>query len=183
VFPPGARTSMFGACVAALILQCGTSTATFVTEYFSPRVGLGCRSLGYTLYGSVSVLILFFTIISTILARLSETRTNESAELKSIPGFIAITLRRLCLVLAFVNTAGLIAMSCFQFSRFIDTCYCNASVIGDGTNSYIVQIHYPWTTTIIHSRVAAIAAAGGCMAIYMFFLWFASALPGRVEDI
>jgi hypothetical protein len=174
---------MFGACVAALILQCGTSTATVITEYFAPRVGLGCRSLGYTLYGSVSVLILFFTIISTILARLSETRTNESAELKSVTGSIAIALRRLCLLLAFINTTGLVAISCFQFSRFLDTCYCNASVIGDGTGSYIVQVYYSWIPSMIRSRVAAITISGGSMAIYMFFLWFASALPDRVEDI
>jgi hypothetical protein len=82
---------------------------------------------------------LFLTIISTIFARISETRDeNPPRRQTGFTAFIAIALRRISLLLAFINATGLIVLSCFQFSHFLDNCYCNASVIGRGTDSYII---------------------------------------------
>ena len=68
--------SMFNASILALVLQCGTAAAATIIIVFTPTVGLGCRSLGYILYGAIAVLIMFFTIVSTILTRISETRVG-----------------------------------------------------------------------------------------------------------
>ena len=180
VFPPGALTSMFHASIFALILQCGTTAAAAIIAVFTPTFGVGCRSLGYITYGAIALLIFFLTIISTILARISETR-HERPTTKKYTAFIAIALRRISLLLAFVNAAGLIVLSCVHFSRFFDNCYCNASVIGRGKNSYVTASFEGLTSTMRTARIAATGLAAASAAIYMTVIWLTSALPAEIE--
>ena len=171
--------SMFNASIFALVLQCGTTAAAVTVVAFTPTIGLGCRSLGYTLYGGVSILILILTVISTISARISETRVKRSTtfSIKGLTASIAIALRRLSLFLAFLNTVWLIVLSSFQFSHTLNNCYCNAAVTGNGTDSYIIISFEGWISTIRAGRVSATILAAASMAIYMTFIWLMSALP------
>ena len=161
---------MFKASIFALVLQCGTTVAATIITVFTPTVGVGCRSLGYILYGTTAILVLFFTIISTILARISETRVGPSIVVKGLSAFAAITFRRIALFLAFVNAAGLVVLSCLQFSHSFDNCYCNASVIGRGVDSYIIVSFDGWISVMRHARIAATILAVASIAVYMFFL-------------
>ena len=174
---------MFNASIFALVLQCGTTAAAAIIIVFTPTVGLGCRSLGYITYGGTALLILFLTIISTLFARISETRVGRPTvfSIKGFTAFIAIALRRIALLLAFINATGLIVLSCFQFSNFLDNCYCNASVIGRGTSSYVIISYAGWISTMRTARIAATALAAGSMAIFMIFLWLMSALPAEID--
>jgi len=126
---------------------------------------------------------LFLTIISTLFARISETRLGQRTvfSIKGFTAFIAIALRRIALLLAFINATGLVMLSCFQFSHFLDNCYCNASVIGRGTNSYMIISYVGWISTMRTARIAATALAAGSMSIFMIFLWLMSALPSEIE--
>ena len=181
VFPPGAFVSMFNASIFALILQCGTTTAAVIIIVFTPTVGLGCRSLGYIIYGGTAIVIMFLTITSTIFTRISETRGERSPSVKRLTAFIAIALRRISLLLAFINATGLIMLSCFQFSHFFDNCYCNASVLGRGADSYIVMDYVGWVTIMRTARIVATILAAATMAVYMIFLWLMSALPAEID--
>ena len=173
---------MFIASIFAIILQSGPTAAATRIMDFTPRIGLGCRSLGYVIYGAVALLILFLTIISTISVRISETRdSGRSPTVQGYASSIAITLRWICLVLAFINATGLIVLSCFQFSSFLDNCYCAASVIGRGTNAFVIINFEAWIPTMRNSRIGAIVLAGASMAVYMFFLWFMSSLPADID--
>ena len=172
---------MFKASIFALILQCGTTAAAVIIIIFTPTVGLGCRSLGYLLYGGNAIIIMFLTIISTISARISETRNEKSPTVKSFTASIAIALRRISLFLAFTNATGLVVLSCLQFSRLLDSCYCNASVIGRGTDSYIIFYYQGWIPTVRNSRIPATIIAAVSMTIYMVFLWFVNALPAEID--
>ncbi|KAF9783795.1 hypothetical protein BJ322DRAFT_880426 [Thelephora terrestris] len=176
-FPPGTLISMFNASVISLVLQCGITTAATGIVFFTPTIGLGCRSMGYIIYGGISVYIMFSTIISTIAARIAETRGDKSTVVKFFATFIAIALRRTCLLLALINMMGLILMSCLQFSNFLDDCYCNASVLGRGKGSYIVVAYDGSINTMRTSRIIATILAGASMSIFMVFLWLMSALP------
>jgi hypothetical protein len=80
-----------------------------------------------------------------------------------------------------VNATGLIVLSCFQFSHFLDNCYCNASVIGRGTDSYIIISFDGWIPTMRTSRVSATILAAASMAVYMIFLWLMSSLPPEIN--
>ena len=180
---------MFNASIFALILQCGTTVAAAIIIVFTPRIGLGCRSLGYIIYGGTSILILFLTIISTLFARISETRFGPSTtfSIKGFTAFTAITLRRISLILAFLNATGLIILSCSQVSGILENCYCNASVLGHGVDSYFIISYEGWdstskrASTMRTARVVATVLAGATMAIYMFFLWLMSALPAEID--
>jgi len=173
---------MLGAAVMGLILQCGTTAAALIIIVFTPTVGLGCRSLGYSIYGGTSIIIMFLTIISTISARISETREERSVVVKGFTAFIAIALRWICFLLALINGVALIALSCFQFSHFLDNCYCNASVISRGTDSYITIFYNGSVTTMRDSRLFAILISGAVMLIYMVFLRLMTSLPNDLDD-
>jgi len=149
---------------------------------FTPRVGLGCRSLGYIIYALISVLVMSFTIISKILARFSETRRKPTF-VKGFTAFVAGLLNYTCISLAFINSTGLIVISCSQFSHFLDNCYCNASVIGHGVDSYVIIAYEGSTNTMRDSRIAAVALSTVSMLVYMVFLRLVSALPNRVDDV
>ena len=183
VFPPGVLASMFIASILAIILQCGPTAAAAIIMIFTPMIGLGCRSVGYVIYGAVALLILFLTIISTISAHIAETRNNSrSATVKGYASSVAITLRWICLILAFINATGLVVLSCFQFSSFLDNCYCGASVLGRGSDSFIIINFEAWIPTMRNSRIGATLLAGVSMSVYMFFLWFVSSLPAEIDE-
>ena len=147
----------------------------------TPTIGVGCRSLGYLLYGGTSIIIMLLTIISTILARISETRNEKSTILRGFTASIAIALRRASLFLAYVNATGLIILSCLLLSNSLDNCYCMGKVIENGTDSYITVIYEGWVPMMKNSRIAATVLATTCMTIYITFVWIISALPADVD--
>ena len=141
---------MFSAAAFALILQCGVTGAAAIIIMFTPTVGLGCRSLGYIVYGGLAIVIMFLTMLSTILARISETREDKSHFVKGVTAFFAISIRRICYLLA--------------------NCYCNSSVLGRGTNTYIVIFLKDWVSTMKRARFIGIATAAGSISFFMVFL-------------
>ena len=173
---------MFTASIFALILQCGTIVAAAIIAIFTPTVGVGCDSLGYIIYGVIAVVIMLLTIISTILARISETRDERSTTIKVLTASIAIALRRISLFLAFVNAIEMVLLTYLQFSNFLENCYCVASVTGRGTDSYIVTTLDGWASTITNSRIASTVLSAVSMATYMIPLWFISASPVDIDD-
>ena len=168
---------MLKAAVFALLLQIGITSAAVVVIVFTPTVGLGCRSLGYIIYGGVSIIIMFLTIISTILARISETRKGTSPFVENVTAFFAITLRWICYLLALINSVGLIVLSCLQFSNFLANCYCNSSVIGDGKNTYIAIVLKDWIPLMKRFRAVGVTIAAGSMFIFMVALRLISSPP------
>jgi len=166
----------------ALILQCGTTAAAMIIIIFTPTVGLGCRSLGYTAYGGTAIIIMFLAIISTIFARISETRKERSVVVKCFTAFIAIALRWISFLLALINGVGLILLSSLQFANLLDNCYCNASVLSRGTDSYMIIFYNGSVTTMRDSRLFAILISGVVMFIYMVFLRLMTSLPNDLDD-
>ena len=183
MFPPGALTSMLTASVMAFILQFGVTAASTIIVVFTPTIGLGCYSLGYILYGTISLLVLYLTMASTVLARISETRDERSATVKRFTASIAIALRRVSLLLALINTAGLIFFFFSQFSRLVGTCYCHASVLGRGKESYVVVAYDGWISVMKTSRILATIFAAGSMATFMIFLRVMSSFPSEVDHM
>ena len=163
---------MFNALIPALILQCGTTAAAIIIIVFTPTTGLGCRPLGYALYGGTAILISSLAIIPTIFVRnTSETRDDKRSHIiKSFTAFLAITFHRVSRSLALINATGLVVISCLQLSHLINNCYCNVSIIGRGTGSSILVSLEAWISTMRTSRIAGAVLSAACMAIYMIFL-------------
>jgi len=165
----------------ALILQCGTTIAATLVIVLTPPFGLECYSLGYVAYGTIGIVIMFLSIISTIFARISETR-KESTTTKSFTAIIAIALRRISFFLALANGAGLILTSCLQFSHLLDNCYCSARVISHGPNSYIIVFYDGSIGAMRYLRFVAILISGIGIFIYMVFLRLVTMLPHRLNE-
>ena len=174
---------MFEAAVLALLLQCGITAAAVIIAIFTPTVGLGCRSLGYTIYGGIAIIIMFLTIISTILARISETRKGKSPHVEGGTAFLAIALRWICYLLALANSVGLIVLTCFQSSNFLGNCYCNSSIIGRGTNTYILIFVQDWVTTMRNSRIIGMVIAAGSISVFMVPLALICRPPSEMRDV
>ena len=174
---------MLTASVMAFILQFGVTAASAIIFIYTPTVGLGCYSLGYILYGIMSLFVLYLTMASTILVRISETRDERSATVKRFTAFIAIALRRMSFFLAFINTAGLMFYFFSQFSRLIGNCYCLASVLGRGRDSYVVVAYDGWISVMKTSRILATIFAAGSMATFMIFLRVMSSFPSEVDHM
>ena len=174
---------MFKSVIFALLLQIGITGAALIIIIFTPTVGLGCRSLGYTVYGGVSIIIMFLIIISTILARISETREDKSPWVRGITAFFAVILRWICYLLAVINSVGLIVISCFQFSNFLANCYCNSSALGNGSNTYLIVVLEDWVSTMRNFRAIGIGIAAGTISVFMLSLALISSPPKDLRGI
>ncbi|KAG9309679.1 hypothetical protein JVU11DRAFT_10351 [Chiua virens] len=67
LWPPGMFRNMVVASLMALQLQWATTSAAILGLWFTPTVGLGCRSLVYLLYGALSTTVWILLVFSSIL--------------------------------------------------------------------------------------------------------------------
>lgn len=102
------------------------------------RQGLGCRSLGYILYGALATIVWAMLVTSSIISHYTYLYSARS----SWSPFFSITMRLAKVIsnllrwsgkfLATVNAVWLITASMLQFADVYDNCYCNSSVLGRG---------------------------------------------------
>jgi hypothetical protein len=129
-------------CVCALL--------TDGEQWFTPTIGLGCRSGSYILYAATGTLIWAIMVASSWLSYYSTIAAQRASppRLANVPpsplpavrvtSALAILLRRLGKFLAVCNSVWIVLSCIFQFSSFYDRCYCNSSVLGLGKNAYDV---------------------------------------------
>ncbi|KAG9309680.1 hypothetical protein JVU11DRAFT_10352 [Chiua virens] len=67
LWPPGIFYNIVVASLMALQLQWGTTCAALLMVWFTPTVGLGCRSVAYLIYGGLSTLVWILLVLSSIL--------------------------------------------------------------------------------------------------------------------
>lgn len=137
---PGVFTRMVIASCASLALQWGTAGAAFLVGWFTPTTKIGCRSMGYLLYGVVSTIVWMMLLLSSILAHSSAAdpcRVSLSARVTLASSHILRWTGKLLALLNFL----LVIMACvFQYSSFYDRCYCNSSVFSRRGAAYAVII-------------------------------------------
>jgi hypothetical protein len=202
VVPPLAASNVFRrmsiALVFSLLLQWGTAGSAIMVVWYTPTRGLGCRSLAYIVYASVSTLIWFIMMLSTFLCHIyknfqsspppytsrshshwqykpthSSSRTSSRAAFRTL----AISLRYVGNSLAIFNTTLVLLAGLFQFSGVFDNCYCDSSAIGRGTSNAF-NVIYPTDVGYIRSVWgAAVAMAIGSAVIVLIFVWL------RFEDM
>ncbi|KAG1769634.1 hypothetical protein EDD22DRAFT_1048049 [Suillus occidentalis] len=157
---PGVFTRMVIASCASLALQWGTVGGALIVEWFTPTVGLGCRSLSYLLYGVVSTIIWMMLLISSILAHYSAASSYRASLSECVALICSHSLRRLGKLLAIANSLWVVLMCILQYSGFYHTCFCSSNMIHRGnTAAYITIIE---TTT-----QAALAKAAWIGALFL----------------
>lgn len=70
-----------------------------------------------------------------------------------------------------INETGLILLSCLQFTNVLDNCYCNASVIGGDTDSYMIVFYNGSVMTMRNFCISGTILSGAVVGVYVTFLW------------
>ncbi|EGN91773.1 hypothetical protein SERLA73DRAFT_164376 [Serpula lacrymans var. lacrymans S7.3] len=76
---PGIFTRMCISSLMPLLLQWGTIAAALAGIIYTPPTGLGCRSLGYLLYGVVSTLVWLLLVVSGVFAHYASHRPKTTS--------------------------------------------------------------------------------------------------------
>ncbi|KIJ22985.1 hypothetical protein M422DRAFT_84233, partial [Sphaerobolus stellatus SS14] len=126
------------ASAMALALQWGTTGAAIVSIWYTPTIGLGCRSASYLLYGVLSTVSWFLMLLSSIISHYAPVREEDVYSPLSALRVLAILLRKSAKFLAYLNSAWVLLACFFQFTNFFERCYCNSSVLGLRGNAFNV---------------------------------------------
>ena len=157
------KQSVLWATVAALLLQWGTVGVSFFIGYWTPAVGLGCRSASYVLYGILGTLVWMCLVASTLTTQavtlhaqkqhLKEPSVDFSrhgnpgdGRLSRYTGLrtdsmlrAATNILRFCgKSLAFMNALWLISISVLEAAGGYDNCWCRSNYIGLGDAAWVV---------------------------------------------
>jgi hypothetical protein len=138
VGPGGAIKWLIVASVFHLVI----TIPAFLTAYFTPPVGLGCRSGSILLYFCASLLSAVLLAFSARMSRkwfeLKDLRgQGSSGLLGSVVATMAVTTRYMGTWLAYGNSLWIIVYCVFEFTGFFQRCWCDALSIVHGNNGWI----------------------------------------------
>jgi hypothetical protein len=171
---PDVFSRFFLATFAAVSLQWGTTGAAVIIIWYTPTVGLGCRSTAYLIYAAVSTLVWMMLVASSVLTHSLSTRRprihyhSASADFRGAVRLLSITLRRLGKLLAACNATWIITVCFMQFGNLFDTCYCNSCVTSLGNRAYNVvlitasNVKVPW--------IGGVTLGCGCVVLFVCFV-------------
>lgn len=126
--------------VSSVIIVAGSALGAFILSYFTPTVGLGCRSLGYLVFCVISLSLL---ILEFVVWWLSSPEREEERLLRQHPDLNPNKLRRTFGLrdwserlffrpVEFINMTWLIYISMAQTFGSYNNCRCQSSVYGKG---------------------------------------------------
>ncbi|KAJ7489542.1 hypothetical protein FB451DRAFT_1225190 [Mycena latifolia] len=173
---PDVLSRFLVASFLALALTWSTTGAAIIAVWFTPTIGLGCRSGAYILYGAVSTFVWMILVTSSALAHYSTQSIDVRGETvytrsTRIAGKISIILRRLGKVVATCNAVWIVLACIFQFSSFFDCCYCNSSKLGLGSFAYyVIDLVSADLATMKTAWIGAVALAGGCSILFVVWV-------------
>ena len=189
---PDVWSRMLNASLAALMLQWGTAGAAIIIIWFTPTVGLGCRSGSYLVYAGASTLTWILLMASSILTHslayptvpishpsstdkpcsdndeLFHPGQQQWSHLRSFVRLLAITFRRSGKLLAAGNAIWIILSCVLQFGGFYDRCYCNSSVTGLKSGAYDIIIAD--ASVLLGPWIGGVALACGSAAVFVGFV-------------
>ncbi|KAJ7736485.1 hypothetical protein B0H16DRAFT_1206045, partial [Mycena metata] len=117
--------NMWMAAIAAVFLQWGTTGAAVFVAYWTPSIGIGCRSGSYLIYGIAATLSWILLVFSHLLSHSAMRRVERNPN--HIPGFLsffAVATRLFGKTLAICNAMWLIASSVMEDIGYFQTCWC-----------------------------------------------------------
>ena len=208
---PAVVSRMVAASVLALMVQWPTAGAAIIVVLYCPRTGLGCRSGAYLLYAIGSTVIWALMVLSGALSHYSITPSTGYSFNQTIPlatrtlghfsilpvttvrhrtfsqhlaGSFAVAFNAIGKSLAVVNSIWIMCACIFQFSNVFNTCFCNASVFGNGEDSFVVLglETMPKITedSIRRAWVGAVGMALVSVTLFLGFIWMYRKPPAPV---
>ena len=100
--------------------------------------------------------------------------SDDGPKSQAITAFFAIAFRRTGKILAAANTCFVLTTCAFQFANVYDSCYCNSSALGRGSNAYTI-IDYSKELAAIHQTqgiwVASLTLGIGSVLTFLCAIW------------
>ncbi|KAJ6495233.1 hypothetical protein C8R45DRAFT_1094892 [Mycena sanguinolenta] len=126
--PAVAFQHIFFAAILALFLQWGTTGAAVFVAYWTPTIGLGCRSGSYLIYGIASTVSWLVLLLSQWISHGLMRRLERGPRLwrlqRSIWGALAVITWVLGTAIAVANALWLITSSVMEEIGYFQTCWC-----------------------------------------------------------
>ncbi|KAK7457050.1 hypothetical protein VKT23_010353 [Stygiomarasmius scandens] len=173
----GVWSRILVASLMALFLQWGTTGAALIIVLFTPTRGLGCRSSSYLAYASLSTIVWFLLVLSSVFAHYSTFGTSDLERVssgtfrRSIASYLSITLRRLGKIIATVNAIGIVVTNMFQLGAVFDRCYCDSSVMGLGQRAYnVIALEENDVSSLKNAWLGGLFLAVGTATIFVGIL-------------
>jgi hypothetical protein len=181
---PDVWSRLLNASLAALMLQWGTAGAAIIIAWFTPTIGLGCRSGSYLVYAGASTVIWILLVISSILTHFLTSPTsriwsvNEQwSRLRSFVRLVAITCRRLGKLIAAANAIWIVVACTLQLSGFFNQCYCNSNVPWLGGRAYNIISS---SSSLLRLWICSLLLAWGSAGLFVGFVnLFTKSKPTR----
>jgi hypothetical protein len=149
-------------------------------------LGLGCRSGSYMIYASLSTLIWILLLASSILSHYVMTSSHLSSDfVLRLARVLSIGFRRIGKLLAVWNSIWIVVSCMFQFTNYLNRCYCNSSVIMWKERAYHVLELTPYDIGGMRSAwIGGVFLGVGTALIFVIFvnLFINPRLPTQNED-
>ncbi|KAJ7841756.1 hypothetical protein B0H14DRAFT_2782486 [Mycena olivaceomarginata] len=121
--PPAAIHHICYAALLSLFVQWGTTGAAIFVAYYTPFVGIGCRSGSYLIYGIAATTSWLLLVFSSFISHALMQRLEQEPERNvGILGAVAVITRLLGKALAIANAGWLIASSVLEDIGTFQTC-------------------------------------------------------------
>ncbi|KAF9060608.1 hypothetical protein BDP27DRAFT_1339386 [Rhodocollybia butyracea] len=129
---------MFQAALVALFLQWGTTGAAILVAYWTPAVGLGCRSGGYLIYGIAATVSWLMLVFSNLISHevMQRLEVRDQRGMHGLRGLAVIT-RITGKTIAIFNAVWLIASSVMEDIGAFQTCWCDTDAFQYHGNGWI----------------------------------------------
>ncbi|KAJ7624246.1 hypothetical protein DFH06DRAFT_1230060 [Mycena polygramma] len=126
---PGAVINhMWLAAIAAVFLQWGTTGAAVFVGYWTPTIGIGCRTGSYLIYGVAATLSWILLVASHLLSHEAMQRFERDPD--HTPGIfsaLAVSTHLFGKTLAICNAMWLVASSVMEYIGYFQTCWCETA--------------------------------------------------------
>jgi len=158
----------FLASLAGTLLQWGTAGGAIIIHYFTPTIGLGCRSLNWLLYAGASTTVWMLLVTSNHLTDTTDTQDVENGWTANLSIFIRVSAQ----CLAVCNAAAIVVSCMMQLGNFYNRCYCNSVVTHLGSRAFAVfwvrnvgDIVRPWVGGI------SLGIGSAVLFLLIIYLW------------
>ncbi|KAJ7321231.1 hypothetical protein DFH08DRAFT_889398 [Mycena albidolilacea] len=156
------------ASLMALLLTSGTLGSATLMDWYTPTIGLSCRSGGYIIYSLNSVLVWALLMTANHLTHSIVSLEGKTGHRRfPYSANIAILLRRAAKILACMNAIWIVSACVAQFAGVYENCWCNSSL---GHRAYTVMYFTQediqnWWKPLAGITAFASSSVGG-------FVWF-----------
>lgn len=176
---PNVISRMVIASFLAMVLQWGTAGSAIIVIWFTPTIGLSCRSASFIVYAVLSTIVWILLVSSSILTHYATMQPLDFRHWHQpfndwsirAARLTSIFLRCIGKLIATLNAIWILVSCMLQLSNFYDTCYCNSNVFSLQGRAYtVIQLVVGDLAGMMGARIGGVCLAAGVVVIFVGFV-------------